>query len=318
MALIKLVCGLRPLISSRRATIELIFAGAIWGFGFIATQWALAVWTPVGLLVLRFLGAWSFGELVHLLWRTKSTAPSSYSAKSDLFLALPAGLMLGSFLLLQTLGLQYTSATKSGFITTLYVIFVPVLNGFFFKKKSSTKIILPIALACFGTFLLLDMSWNAFAEKINEGDLWTLASAIIAALQIIYVGRISQKVQNAFRWNNFQFLWALVPILPFLVWNQEFQRNEMDMKAVVGIFILAAACSVIAFSFQIRAQKVLSDTTASMLFLLESPFAFLFAFLLLGDRLNGFQSLGAFLIVGAALWTVLLEQNAPTNKTPAE
>src|SRR5437868_1926601 len=119
-------------LTPRQAVLELIFAGALWGFGFVATQWALTTWNPQGVLLWRFAGAVVLGEVLHLFFRRGQASSSQW--KKDFKRALPAGILLGTFILLQTIGLQYTSATKSGFITTLYVIFVPAFNFLLFKK----------------------------------------------------------------------------------------------------------------------------------------------------------------------------------------
>jgi drug/metabolite transporter (DMT)-like permease len=301
--------------TSRQAVFELLFASALWGFGFVATQWALTTWNPQGVLVWRLAGAVVLGEVLHLFFKPrKKLAPWTHDFK----LSIPAGLLLGCFLLLQTIGLQYTSASKSGFITTLYVIFVPAVNFFFLKKKFPVKALFMAALACFGTFLLMDLRPATLTEQINRGDLWTLASAVLAAFHIIYIGRITRKIANPFRLNNFQSLWALIAILPVVVFGSPIQHGALNANSMTGLVVLSAACSVLGFFIQVRAQKVLTDTTASMLFLLESPYAFFFAYLLMGDRLNYLQGVGAVLIFGAALGTVLVERSAPTTRTRSE
>lgn len=299
----------------RQAALELIFAGALWGFGFVAAQWALTTWSPAGVLLWRFLLAVILGEGIYLALQRREKEKSSWLP--DLKGSLPAGLLLGSFLLLQTIGLQYTTASKSGFITTLYVVFVPIANGLFFGKKIPLSGLGLVAVACLGTTLLMELGLQTAATDINIGDLWTLASALIGTAHIIYIGRYSPRVQNAFRFNNFQSLWSLAVIVPVTFWMPQLQHAPVNPLALGGVFILAAACSVLAFYIQVRAQKVLSDTTASMLFLLESPYAFFFAVLLLGDRLSGPQLLGALLILGAALGMVVLESGS-TSKTPAK
>lgn len=299
----------------RQAVFELIFAGALWGFGFVATQWALTTWNPAGVLLCRFAGALILGEFLYLLVQLRQKVKTPW--REDFKGSIPAGLLLGTFLLLQTIGLQYTSASKSGFITTLYVIFVPIANAVFFKKKMSGWALFLVGLACVGTYLLMDIRLSSLAENINIGDLWTLASALLATAHIIYIGRFSSRLKNAFRVNNFQSLWALAIIGPAVLLMPQTQVGPVNEKALGGVFILAAACSVLGFYIQVRTQKVLSDTTASMLFLLESPYAFFFAFLLMGDRLNASQTLGALLILGAALAMVLVE-SGPTNKTQSK
>lgn len=295
----------------RQATFELIFAGALWGFGFVAAQWALTTWNPAGVLIWRFAGAMVIGEILYLIINLNNK--NKHDWKSDFKGSIPAGLMLGTFLLLQTIGLQYTTASKSGFITTLYVIFVPLVNWVVFKKKISSAMLALIALACGGTFLLMDIRPQNFADDVNVGDLWTLAGAFVGAMHIIYIGRFTQKIKNPFRVNNFQSLFAIVAVLPMVFFAPKIQIGDINAKALWGLLVLAGACSLLGFYIQVRAQKVLSDSTASILFLLESPYAFFFAYLLAGERLNGPQGFGAILILGAALGMVVLE-NGPTSK----
>ncbi|RYZ80994.1 MAG: EamA family transporter [Proteobacteria bacterium] len=134
-------------------------------------------------------------------------------------------------------------------------------------------------------------------------------------MHIIYIGRITKKLKDPFRVNNFQSLWALVAIMPFVISSDTIQWGPLSAKALWGLLILAGACSVLAFFIQVRSQRVLSDSTASMLFLLESPYAFFFAYLLMGDRLSVAQGIGGVLIVLAAIGTVLFERPAVTTKT---
>ncbi len=297
--------------TERQAVFELIFAGALWGFGFVATQWALTTWNPAGVLLCRFTSALILGEVIYLISQIRQKEKTPW--KEDFKGSIPAGLLLGTFLLMQTIGLQYTTATKSGFITTLYVVFVPVGNALFFKKRLPLFGWLLVACALVGTFLLMEARFETLTSDINIGDLWTLAAAIGATAHIIYVGRLTRRMQNAFRVNNFQTLWALAIIMPAVFLMPNIQIGPINPQSLAGLFVLAAACSVLAFYLQVRAQKVLSDTTASMLFLLESPYAFFFAYVLMGDRLSGWQACGALVILGAAFGTVVLE-NAQTSK----
>ncbi|WP_413557565.1 DMT family transporter [Bdellovibrio sp. HCB209] len=293
--------------TKNRAAIELIIAGALWGFGFVATVWALRGFTPTETLVYRFLIASVFGELLYLLMR----GPRLTTAKDDFKRALPAGFFLGTMLLLQTIGLQDTTATKSGFITSLYVILVPLLNTVLFKSRSSWINYALALVALVGTFILMD----ANLSDVNSGDLWTLACSVMAAGHIIYIGKISNKVGNAFRFNNFQSIWVLLMITPLLLTQNHFTYQNVPWEAWWGVLALGMGSSVIAFSIQIRAQKTLSDSTASMIFLLESPFAALFGFLLLQERLSWFQGIGALIIMAASILQILWDPSSKTTGT---
>lgn len=298
--------GLRPL-TKQKATFELIFAGALWGFGFVAAVWALQAFTPVETLVLRFIIASAFGEIIYLLIK----GPKFSSLRSEMLQALPAGLLLGSMLLLQTIGLQYTSATKSGFITSLYVILVPLLNSWFFRTSSDWRNYALAFVALGGTLLLIDGSLS----DINQGDIWTLACSVAAAFHIIYIGRISKKVGNAFRFNNFQSIWCLLVLLPLLLTQDKVQLTSSEWKPWLGILALGLGSSLIAFYLQIRSQRILSDATASMLFLLESPFAAFFGYLLLNENLNTWQTSGAGIILISSILQVLWDPSLQTKET---
>ncbi len=291
-------------MTKNRAVLELILAGVLWGFGFVATVWALRAFTPVETLVYRFIVAFFFGEILYFLVRGANFT----TVREELFRALPAGLLLGGMLLLQTIGLKYTTATKSGFLTSLYVIIVPLINTVIFKTPSRWRNYALVILALIGTFVLMD----AAIHDVNVGDLWTMGCSVIAAFHIIYIGRVSPRVGNAFRFNNFQSLWCLLALLPLLLTQEKVTTQTSQWQAWAGILCLGIASSVIAFYLQVRTQKILSDATASMLFLLESPFAALFGFLILNERLSPFQLSGAVMILVAAIFQILWE---PATKT---
>ncbi len=291
-------------MTKNQAVLELLFAACLWGFGFVAAVWALTAYTAVETMVYRFIIATLVGEVMYLVVR----GPRLATARADFFRALPAGVFLGGMLLLQTIGLQYTTATKSGFITSLYVVLVPLFNTWFFKNSSHWKSYLLAGVALIGTAFLV----NIELQKINVGDIWTLGCAVFAAFHIIYIGKVTHKIGNAFRFNNFQSFWALALSAPWLLTQNSLTFMTDSWKPVVGLFSLGVASSVIAFYLQIRSQRILSDATASMLFLLESPFAALFGFLLLSERLLPLQLAGALIILIASSLQVLW---VPATKT---
>ena len=112
------------------AVAELTFAGILWGFGFVATIWVLQFLDPAMLLMSRFGGAFVVGIAI-VLFRKKSWT----DLHSDLRLSFIPAMVLWLTLLLQVTGLLTTSATNSSFITTLYVIIVPILQSLRGKEK---------------------------------------------------------------------------------------------------------------------------------------------------------------------------------------
>lgn len=299
--------SIEPLMTKQRAVGELILAGGLWGFGFVATAWALKAYSPSELLVWRFLIATLAGELLWWVFARRRnlspTRPASHSVRGDFLWALPAGVLLAGVMLPQTIGLQFTTASKSGFLTTLYVILVPVINHFLFKVKTRSLVYVFAVAALVGAYILM----GADLSSVNPGDLWTLLCAFIAAFHIIYIGRVSNRIGDSFRFNTFQSFWCLICIAPFLLLQPEVRIWSGNLQAWFGILMLAIGSSIIGFTIQVRTQKVLSPNTASMLFLLESPFALAFGVAFLAEVLTLHQLIGAVIILSASALTVKYE-----------
>lgn len=281
--------------TQRRAIGEMIFAGAIWGYGFIATKYALASFGTLTLTILRFtLSAAVILPLVYFF----STFKSEKHGKLARWAILP-GLCLAGLMIFQTWGLEYTSATRSGFITTLYVVMVPLMEVLFLKKKLKYEHLLWVALALIGTALICDFQGGDW----NIGDALTFVCAIAAALHIIAIAKVSAKVDSPMVFNGYQNVVCALCAVVFIPFSPE-GVGAVTGSAVYGLLFLAFASTTLAFMLQIRAQQVLSPSTASLLFLLESPFAALSGFLFLNEVMSLNQWIGAILILASAFLCV--------------
>lgn len=297
------------LLTKRQASFELVVAGFFWGFGFVATQWALRIFSAPETLVLRFLLAFIFGETFRFLFLRNKHQESSL--KSLIKPSMIAGTLLGSCLLLQTTGLIFTSASNSGFITCLYIVLVPVFGYLFFKQRIIKGLWLYVLIALVGAFLMMGGNF----EQLNQGDLWTLACSIFAAFHIIYIGFATDKIKDGFRFNNYQNLMAMILLIPTLflpaprTGHLDFHNASLGdlVLPFFGLFMIAAGGSTFAFYLQIRTQKVLSASEASMLFLLESPFAMISGAIFMQDQITLNKLSGAALILMAAVLTLRSE-----------
>lgn len=301
-------------MTRKRAIYELIFAGSLWGFGFVATVWGLQGMTPVRFLFLRFLLSSLFAGVfltsTHFKFKLKDAKGIQLSKilSSRLWpIALPAGLMLGALLVLQTIGLQTISATQSGFITTLYVILVPIFQHLFFRKKQPLSVFVYALLALVGVYFLTGANSSDFFSAFSKGHWLTLLCSLIAAFHIIYVGHVTSLSSHPLKFNTIQSVVCtgmLALLLPF-----ESTPWHLTSKILpwVGLLFTVFGSTLIAFTVQVRAQRVLNPTTASMLFLLESPFAAAFGILLLQERLTWIQTSGAVIILVASYLTVRSE-----------
>lgn len=287
-------------MSTQRASFELTLASVFWGFGFIGARWALVVMGPLWITGLRFTLAFLFSLPIIIFLAKKS---DHSHIKENLYQSLTPGILLALTIIFQTWGLEYTTATNSGFITTLYVLFVPMLEAIFFKKRMESANFVLVAVALFGTALICDWS----ASVWNKGDFLTLLCALASAGHIVWISHVAHKVKSPFTFNSFQSFWCgLIGVASALIF-EPFRFESGNFNAIFGFCSLLFGSTLLAFFIQIRAQKVLSTTTASLLCLLESPFAAIFAFWLLAERLGFTQWLGALLIIFSACFTIFLD-----------
>lgn len=225
------------------------------------------------------------------------------------------GIFLGITILLQNHGLNYTTATNSAFITTIYVVLIPFIAYFLYKQKILIADVILALTALFGMILLLNIfgGHSLNFTHFNWGDLLTFICAITSAIHIILIGVYAKKCKSPFRFNTFQTFWSLIVTLPFFVYESSYQGinlwpDKVSLVSINSVIGLAVFVSLIAFYLQVTAQKVLPTTTASMLCLLEAPFSFIFASVLLGERLNLLQAIGALIILLSAVLSVYIEK----------
>lgn len=299
-------------MSRNRAIFELIIAGSLWGFGFIATLWALKAFTPFEVMVYRYLIAFLVGELLwFVFFKQKNQSLNILECVKRPHMGFVAGFFLAALMILQTIGLLTTSAAKSAFITTLYILFVPLLAPLFHHFKTTWINIVLALLALGGTFLLT----GANLDHITTGDLLTLGCSVMAALHILYIDKVSDQIIDDFRFNNFQTLGCLLSTLLLWPFQDKVSPLVFDFLPWAGILCLSLGSSMIAFTIQIRSQKVLEPTTASMLFLVESPFALIFGILLLHEHVSLIQALGASIILVSSFLSIWFGKKPKTNYT---
>ncbi len=281
------------------AVAELLTATLIWGFGFTATIWAMASFSSIAVSVLRFSIA--FLLTLPIIYMVRELRHEF--TRANLKLAALPGLLLGSTLILQTWGLEHTTATKSGFITTLYIVIVPIVEVLILRKRIHRLHALWVAIALAGTALIVQLK----IDHINFGDVLTLLCAFFAAFHIALLSKIGPQVKSPFLFNTFQSFWAAMLALSILPFFPGPHFKGYDFWAAIGLFSLTVGSTMLAFALQVKAQKKLTASLSSLIFLLESPFAMLFAILLLGETLSMGQGIGAILISVAAFGAVKFE-----------
>lgn len=286
--------------STLQAAFELTLAAAFWGFGFIAVVWCMSVLNAAEVTFLRFSLAFVF--CIPLLGRAWRRGFVDYARRSFW----PAFFLVAT-LIFQAWGLKYTTATKSGFITTLYVVFVPLLESMLMRRRLSGFMWACVALALLGAALIVKLDFSS----VNFGDMLTFLCALFAAGQIYILGIVSPGVRQPFVFNCVQTFWCALLSAP-LLWVSQVTRLPERLLAAppkvwLGLLILALGSTLVAFYLQVRAQAKLPPTLSSLLFLLESPFALIFAVYFLSETMGPLESAGAALIFASAVMASIRE-----------
>lgn len=285
----------------------LMIATAIWGFGFIATRWTLVAFDPYWANALRFTVA-AIGSLPLLLYKKSFTRPDNILKKSFI-----SSIFLLGILLFQTIGLSLTTVAKSGFITTLYTFFIPIITMIAFKKRYRPMFWLLIFIAMFGMALMCNLE----LKDLNAGDLFTLVCSVFAALHIIYVGRVANSIASPLEFNFLQnFFVALIAVPIAFIFSGKVDLKvllETHHHVLLGLLYLGIISSMISFTIQVIAQKKIPAHIAGLIFLMESPFAALFGYLVFKEKLNEMNLLGAGLIIAAVVLIPVLGREVTTE-----
>ena len=219
------------------------------------------------------------------------------------------GVVYGGAQLLQTVGLQYTSASVSGFVTGMYVVFTPLLGAVLLRARIGRTVWIAVGLSTLGLAVL---SLQGFA--IGGGEALTLASALLYAVHIVGLG-VWSTGRNALGLTIVQLATiTVVCSIGAAPGGLVLPQTGGDWFALVYMALVAGALALIV---QTWAQAHLSATRAAIIMTMEPVFAGLFAVLLGGERLGLRVVLGGGLVL-AAMYLVELGPRKPGEQDVAE
>ena len=286
---------------------SLLLATIIWGSAFVAQSVGMDHIGPftfqavrcglavIGLLPVIWLSDRSKPEGKTFLsrWKDKRLWKAGLLCSTPLFLAIN----------LQQIGIVYTDAGKSAFLTAMYIIIVP-LFGLFLGRKPSKMIPVSVALAVAGLYLLSCVG----VTEVNKGDLYLIGCAFMFALQITFVDLFAPDV-DALRLNCLQSLFCSLGSASVMFFTEKPVWENILVcwlpLSYAGFLSMGAA-----YSLQIIGQKHLEPTAASLIMSLESVFAVLFGWLLLRETMTPYEATGCCLVFAA----VILSQIQPKKK----
>lgn len=267
--------------------IALVLVAASWGGGFPITKVALdSGIEPNAIMAIRFLIA-SILLFIFLKWK------KVVITREEITLGLGAGVILGLAFSLQTVGLQYTTASKNAFITGAYVVGVPFLLWFLTKVRPQGIVYISSFICFIGIgFLSLDGDLS-----MNYGDLLTLVCAFFFALQIAIIGA-NIKEKNPIVINAFQMFSGGILTLILNIIFEDFSiiTTKMNIVQVSAIGYLIICNTLIAYLVQTIAQKYVASSTASLILSTEILFGAITSMIFMGDPMNIRIVVGGLLI----------------------
>ena len=212
------------------------------------------------------------------------------------------GILCGLFLvlatILQQIGLVTTTTAKSGFITALYIVLVPIL-GILLGRRPAPSIWLGVAVSLVGLYFLCITD----SASVNSGDLITLGSALVFAIHITLIDRLGGSL-NSVKLSTIQFGTAalIAAAITFL-----FETPSIDgiLACWKDILYVAVFSGALGYTFQIIGQKYTEPTLASLIMCLESVFAAIGGWILLNQTLSGREILGCVLMLSASVIALL-------------
>lgn len=227
--------------------------------------------------------------------KVKEYIPTNKNVKWILVMSIFVGIALFLGATFQQLGINITkSPSKSGFISSLYMMFVPII-GYFIKKKPRPIIWLYLVIAIIGSYMI---SING-ELKLELGDILTLICAVMFAVQIVLVDIINPHI-DSIKLSAIQFIVAGILSIIFMLFTETINFNDI-YKALPAIMYAAIFSGCIAFTLQIVAQKSTEPTIASMIMSLESVFALISGVVILKEELTPKLIIGCSLIFIAVI-----------------
>lgn len=294
-----------------QADLALMFCSLIWGVTFVVVKNALDYSSVFIFLAIRF-------TLAALLMAALRPRALRRMDTQEIF----AGLRLAFFMFVgygfQTTGLQYTTASHSGFVTGASVVLVPILLGIFWGRRLTYWIYGGAFAALVGLYFLTVPA--AGLRYLNYGDVLTFVAAGFYAVHIILVGEYMQEhsvsalslIQVA---GCGAMAWVLTGAGAVIHWQPVRFAWRWELLLAVGICTVFA--TAVAFTVQLWAQQYTSASHAAILFALEPVFAVVTSYVVLHERLSSRALKGAGLVIlGILIAELLGAPAAPESPEP--
>ena len=289
----------------------------IWGGTFVIIKMAFKDISPMVFLSIRF-------TLASLLFLIPVAHMLPKIEKQRYIEGIILGILLYVGFGVQTIGLKFTTATKSGFITGTFVVFTPILQMIFEKKMPNKGNVLGIILVFLGLVLLSSKGSSILSilteigSTFNIGDFLTFVCAVFYGLYIIYLHKVSKNHDPKFL-SFFQIavcgVFCVISAFLFDAVNIEIAHFNLTPYLVFTFAYTVLLATIVTTYVQTRFQEKVNPTKTGIIFSFEPIFAALFAFAIIGEKISFFGFIGCICIFGgllvSELWSIIgREKNA--------
>ncbi|HEY5983285.1 MAG TPA: DMT family transporter [Anaerolineales bacterium] len=269
-----------------KADLVLLLVAVLWGAAFAAQRIAGLMGSVHFFNAARFLlGALC---LLPFAWRSRPI-------KGQVLWSSVAGVILFVASSLQQVGLRTTGAGNAGFLTSLYVVFVPFVLFLGWRERLQALSVFAVFMAALGSYLL--STGGAF--QMHWGDLLELAGGLVWALHVVLLGKFASRY-DAVAFSAGQMIvcsalsWIAAAVL-------ETPALPVDPNLLGSILFTAVISLGLGYTLQIWAQKHTPPADAALILSLESVFAAGGGVLVLGERFAPIQIIGCVIIVLAVI-----------------
>lgn len=302
----------------------LILVTFIWGSSFVAQKFGLQNIGPLTFFCIRSaIGAVFLGLVLLFQKKTGSSNKDEYCRKDILKGGILCGLalfMAGGF---QQVGLTCTTVGKAGFITSLYVVIVPLLEIFTGKKLKKAMLVC-IAFTVAGLYLLCVPAGEFSIKNFQIGELLVLVCAVFFAIHIIVIDRFSEKA-DTIEMSCIQFITVAVLAFPAMliidpqipVSGEDFCYSLPHLKdiwySIVPLLYSGILSSGIAYTLQIKAQNYIKPVIAALILCCESVFAAVCGAIILGEMMSVREITGCAIMFVSIAVTKLIQLKYPAK-----
>lgn len=286
------------------SNLALLLTAFILGLSFVAQKAGMEYVGPFTFNTIRnFLGGLSLLPIIFIakIYASKKYTLPDYKIKNQNKLLAKGGIICGVLFFLALSVHQYcmiyAPAGKAGFITAMYIIFVPLISVFFFKRKLRKNVILSVILAVLGLYFLCFKQGTEF----QLCDFGLLVSSILFTFHLFAVGYFSHRI-SSIKLSCVQFFTAgfLSSILMFMF---ETISIEVITDCAKPLLFSGVIVTGVAYTLQVYGQKHTPPVLASLILSLESVFAVLGGMFILGETLTLKESFGCVIMISAIIFS---------------